>query len=61
LFGVVVLFVWCCCVVCLVFSRTSAEGADADGSENEIKQEMADSRRNLIFRIFDRVGRARGN
>jgi hypothetical protein len=47
--------------VCLVFSRTSAEGADADGSESKIKQEMADSGRNLIFRIFDRVGRARGN
>ena len=51
------LVVWCC----LVFSRTSAVRADADGSENKIKQEMADSRRNLIFRIFDRVGRARGN
>jgi hypothetical protein len=52
-----------CLVVWLfvLLSRISAVGADADGFENQVKQEMADSRRNLIFRIFDRVGRARGN
>jgi hypothetical protein len=58
LFVCLVLFVCCCC---LVFSRTSAEVVDPDGSKDKIKQEMADLRRNLIFRLFVRVGRARGN
>jgi hypothetical protein len=52
-----------CLVVWLfvLLSRISAVGADADGFENQVKQEMADSRGNLIFRIFERVGCARGN
>jgi hypothetical protein len=58
LFVCLVLLFVCCC---LVFSRTSAEVVDPDGSKDKSKQEMADLRRNLIFRLFDRIGRARGN